>query len=293
MTKPQVKNLLQLLAIFKTFPTIWWRGLYKYYPETNYGSYITVVDTAVRSGLIEKREKITGEQLLYLTVKGYQRIIDSYQPIWKYHPFHDKSNRKSLAFSVHQYLVFVFYYNQIINGVQGVYLTDFDTKECYLTLRNMGQELRLKPDGIIRQDEGVLSVFESDMSTESVKRIFDKVLKYILYAKQNFDGETFNQIKVYFICKSTQRVESLIGKRQGLIKLFNQGSVLQTKAEKIKERIDLKTMFSLLDEDKAEFYFGNYQQNIDTFLKLDIKGSLLVLNPELEKYNKSLNINYV
>ncbi len=250
--------LLVMVLIMRVLPSRWIYDLEKKYNVKRRQIY-NLVGSACSSNLLTKKEDITGEKLLYLTEKGFYRANRFVGVAYQYRRWTKTAIRTGSIYQEHHYILFRFfldYFNQF--RVADTILTDYD-KQCLLEYAG-GKDAIIRPDGMIRpdgQDYYNLICIEADTGSKTQGVLFDKFLRYFLFANHNFNNEPIQKIQIYFSFKSFNRLESVfnIDKQKNKGSLFKnfKNPTLKFQQSKINKHLNFEQVNKILKEKKVRF----------------------------------------
>jgi len=282
--------LLQMVLIMKVVPLRWIRQLPEQYQVNKFSVY-NRVNNARTQEYIKISQDITGEKLLYLTPKGYKKATEILPAEYSYRRWTKDASRKATIYQEHHYILFRFFLDYL-NKYQTAerILSDYDTG-CLLVYDKTSKDV-LKPDGIIRPKEVGeyynLVCIEADTGTKSQTKLFDQILRYLIFAHNNFDNEAIEKVKVYFSFKSQNRLNSVFTfsekQHKGNIFKFFRNRQLKFKDSKVKTNMPIEYILKVLKNEEVEFYAGVLNNGYNGFEKVNFLEKMKEASPKWERY---------
>ena len=202
-------NLILLQTLFmRVLPVRWVYDLYSAYDIPKIRLY-NVVTILIKQKKIVINKDITGEKLIFLTQKGYDYATKLVDINYSFKTWSKDASRIGTIFQEHHYMLFRFflgYFN--LYRAQEV-RTDYD-KNCQFQYAN-DLNLLIKPDGIIFPAKLTHLPICIEVDTGSMQQglIFEKILRYLLFANQDFAGYQIESLRIFFSFKSNERLCSL------------------------------------------------------------------------------------
>ncbi len=287
------QTLLTLVLILKVLPLRWFYGIRNSH-GVKYSKLTNKVHDAVSDGMITIEETYPEEKFIYLTKKGYSRITQKINASYIYRDWSKGPKRTETIFRLHHYQTFRFILEYLnCNEIPESILTDYD-KNCSIGVKIGSHTYFAYPDCLIRPASTSSSdnyynliALESDTGIEEVKRLFDKLLRYLIIASKSFDRENIEQIKIYFSFNSEARMKSVFDK-SFLYPLFEQGSRIRFLKDKMDASLSILELFSVLSSGKIELYSGLYTTPFEQYTKEDTVNKILSFCPELAELYKQI-----
>jgi hypothetical protein len=291
-------EILSIVGVFKVLPYTWISTLPKYY-NFDYTSFMNRVNMARKQGYCEVTIARDDTKYITLTRKGYERV-KSLIPLNYSFRGSNTLTRVDTIHRNHHRMIFYFLlawidYHFKLRGEYNIdsVFTDYEPNECRFSFKYAGLDIDLRPDMVLHplhQDQESLICIEADTGTMSIPKLFNKIIRYGMYAKNDFEKSGIQKMKVYFSFQSDKRANNVfrypkLKKQDGLLyELFNQGLVLKYISEKGKAQIRTADFIKVLKEDKLEFYSGTEHMAFDEYTKVDFLDNISQTCDKLEKY---------
>ncbi len=282
-----VNFLLDLVLLMRVVPRRWIGGLYKHY-NIKKDKCSNVITNAKRLEYLNVFEDITDEKLLYLTPKGFRKATQNISVGYKYKEWTKNAVRTGSIYQEHHYILFRYFldYFSCFEKADTVY-TDYDKK---FYLEYLGKDTIIRPDGIIRPTDGDyydLICIEADTGTMTQTALYDKFLRYFLFALNNFGSQPIQTLKICLTCKTRNRFESIFNlnnsKNSGqLFKYFEKMS-LNFRLSKRKKFIPIEYVYKLFNTGKIKVYAGVFSEGINQFEEIDFWGKIVEANPKWKR----------
>ena len=291
------KTILILLLTLKVVPLRWVYGLRKIM-NFKQQKLINLVQNLVADGLAEIKETYQDERFIFLTSKGYSRASEIIPPNYSYSFWSKGANRTETIFRHHHYITFKFlieYLSELDNNVDTISV-DYD-KNCKIGVKLGSHTYYVYPDLLIRPTpsenivNNTLVAVESDTGFETIKKLFDKLLRYLILTNRDFDGDSIAVLKIYFVFNSLNRRDNVFGNEQNtgyLYPLFDQSTRTKFYIDKMPDSLGIKELFKVLDSGRIELYSGDTNQHLSTFRKEEIKNRILDTCPSVSELYKQI-----
>ena len=292
--------LLKITLVLKVVPVSWVYALNESY-EIDKKIINNIIHSMRRNGFISFEQKYPGERFIFLTQKGFDRASKQIKPNYSYKSWSKGATRTETIFRHHHYITFRFLLDYISNSetLANVYV-DYD-RDCKLGFKVGNHEYNIYPDALIRSKDQdnyhKIICLEADTGQEEIKRIFDKLLRYLIYIHKNFSSEDITQLKIYFSFATSRRAESVFkpsteGNKNGVIySLYNQGTRMSFLYEKTQESLGIREFFDILKSSKIELYFGTIENTASEFEKVEFLENILASCPKTAELYKQLYSN--
>ncbi len=283
--------LLVLVLIMKIVPYRWFVQLSEQYQVTKKKCY-NLITVANKFDCLMSVSNISNEKMLYLTEKGYNKAIEQVRVNYNYKAWTKEAGkfRSSTIQRDHHYILFHFFVQYLgLNLDAEIIYTDYDQKSLIDYVG--GKDVKIRPDGVIRPKENYqkLICVEADTGTESHKKLFYKLLKYIWYAKNNFGGmDGVQTVELYFSFHSRNRLENILtvdlaGNKGNLFKFFANHSYNLPKS---KEKIYIEDVYKVLRDGKLNLQAGVYSEGLEKFEPLLLWRKILEANPKWSNFHE-------
>jgi len=282
--------ILNLALILKVVPMSWLYALDEVYQmESN--KIVDLLHGLRRDGFVTFEQRYPGEKFIYLTQKGFDRASQNIPPSYSYRSWSKGANRTETIFRNHHYITFRFLLSFLANYEQiATVYTDYDREECRLAFTLGRHDYYIYPDSLLRldteQDYNKLICLESDTGQEEIKKIFDKLLRYLIFIHRSFLSQNLEQIKIYFSFKTQRRADSIFklptgSQKTGLIyPLFDQDTRISFYQDKTPDSLGIREFFSILLDNQIEIYTGLVDTEPKDFEKVDLLNNILSCCPE-------------
>ncbi len=289
--------ILKITLVLKVVPVSWVYALNESY-EVDKSKINNLIHSMRRNGFISFEQKYPGERFIFLTQKGFDRASKEIKPNYSYKSWSKGATRTETIFRHHHYITFRFLLDYIANSeaLANVYV-DYD-RECKLGFKVGNHEYNIYPDALIRSNSQdsyhKVICLEADTGQEEIKRIFDKLLRYLIYIQKSFSTEDVDQVKVYFSFATSRRAESVFklsedGNKNGIVySLYNQGTRLNFLYEKTPESLGIREFLDIVKSGKIELYYGTIENTADEFEKIDYLENIIANCPKTAEFYKQL-----
>jgi hypothetical protein len=245
---------------------------------------INTSDLPKKAGYIKIYQDLAKQDILYLTPKGYNKAIQLLKIPYKFRPWSKSSIRRGSLYHDHHYLLYRFFLDYYqANGLGHTIWTDYDT-DAVLKYTG-GEGLEVKPDGIIKPKNNFEEMIcvEADTGTMTSKQLYEKLLRYFLFAHCNFGEYDIRKLKIYFSFDSSDRLQNVFShdpkRGEGLFARFNRLR-LAFLSISTQKAIELKFVKKYLEEGRIEIYGGVYNQRWNNYKKIEFWDELLKANPQ-------------
>ncbi len=276
--------VLFLILAMKVLPQEWIYELDSDY-QIKKTKLLSVINNLIAEGFIKRKQNISPTKFLYLTKKGFERANKNRLITYKYGSWNKAKKRISSINQDHHYIIFRFLIDYFTNfkKVSRIY-TDYD-RDCKLEYKTLGKIMFVKPDLIIRpieNDATEIIALEADTNRETQRKLFDKLLKYILMAFHQGEIDTVEKIILYFSFGSKERNKKTFSLEEGKLGRFF-SEVNTFLSTKVKTRIMIKDVLRVFRKNKLTIKSGVYSKGFENYRTVDMLNLIYKENKNWKK----------
>lgn len=259
-------HILVEALLMRVLPVRWVHELHTSFDIPKIRLY-NAVSILVRQKKIVINKDITGERLIFLTQKGYDCATKFVQINYTFRTWNKDASRIGTIFQEHHYMLFRFflaYFNT--NNAQEV-RTDYD-KYCQFQYA-YDSNLLIKPDGIIfpLNDTNLPICIEADTGSMQQRLLFEKILRYLIFAHRNFAGYDIKILKVFISFKTKERINSIFNDKDNPYNLYRffASNIYRFELGYGMDYLYVDQVAELLESRRIIFYIGFYNDPLEKF----------------------------